>query len=150
MTQTAKPIRYDTQNIFPYIMVESVDRLIDFLQAVFNAKLLYKLDRNDGTVMHAEVQIENNRIMMGEPTAQIGAMPISLYIHVENCDKVYQAALNAGATSIMEVTTMQHAGERYGGVKDFAGNIWWIASHVEDITLEESQQRIKDASTSSE
>lgn len=143
MTQKAKPMPYDNQNIFPYIVVDSVRRLIDFLQAAFNAELIYKLDRNDGTVMHAEVKIGNNRIMMGEPTEHIGAMPISLYMYVADCDKVYQAALNAGGTSIMEVTTMQHAGERYGGVKDFAGNIWWIASHVEDMTLEESQLRIK-------
>ena len=144
MPQKVNPIPYDNQNIFPYIMVDGVSRLIDFLQAVFNAELTYKLDRNDGTVMHAEVKIGNNRIMMGEPTEQIGAMPVSLYIYVADCDKVYQAALDAGGTSIMEVTTMQHAGERYGGIKDFAGNIWWIASHVEDITIEESQKRIKE------
>jgi uncharacterized glyoxalase superfamily protein PhnB len=143
MTQSVNPIPSDSQNIFPYIMVESVDRLINFLTSTFNAELLYKLDRNDGTVMHAEVKIENNKIMMGEPTETIGAMPISLYVYVDDCDKVYQAALKAGATSIMEVETMQHAGERYGGVKDFAGNIWWIASHVEDVTLEEAQRRIK-------
>jgi hypothetical protein len=32
-------------------------------------------------------------------------------------------------------------------VKDFAGNIWWIASHVEDMTLEESERRVKAQAT---
>lgn len=144
MSQSVNPIPSGSQNIFPYIMVGSVDRLIDFLISTFNAALIYKLDRNDGTVMHAEVKIGNNKIMMGEPTEEIGAMPVSLYIYVDDCDNVYHNALKAGGTSIMEVTTMQHAGERYGGVKDFAGNIWWIASHVEDVTLEETQRRMKE------
>jgi PhnB protein len=143
MTQQVNPVPYDNQNIIPYIMVADVRKLIAFLQAAFHAELTYKLDRNDGTVMHAEVKIGNNRIMMGEPTPQFGAMPISIYLYVTNCDAVYQSALDAGGTSMMEVTTMQHAGERYGCIKDFAGNIWWIASHVEDMTLEESQRRIK-------
>ncbi len=134
----------ENQTIFPYIMVDNARKLITFLQSVFNAELMFKLDRNDGSIMHAEVKIGNNKIMIGEPTEQIGAMPVSLYVYVADCDMVYQAALQAGGISIMEVMTMSHAGERYGGIKDFAGNIWWIASHVEDVPLDESQRRIKE------
>ena len=143
MAQQVNPIPYDNQNIIPYIMVDNVSKLIAFLQSAFHAELTYKLDRNDGTVMHAEVKIGNNRIMMGEPTEQFGAMPVSIYMYVTDCDEVYLSALQAGGTSMMEVKTMQHAGERYGCIKDFAGNIWWIASHVEDMSIEESQRRIK-------
>jgi len=31
-----------------------------------------------------------------------------------------------------------------GGVTDFAGNTWWIATHVEDVSPEESARRIKE------
>jgi PhnB protein len=143
MSQQVNPIPYDNQNIIPYIMVEDVARLITFLESAFGGELTYKLNRNDGTIMHAEVKIGSNRIMMGEPTEQFGAMPVSIYMYVANCDAVYRAALSAGAASMMEVKTMAHAGERYGCVKDFSGNIWWIASHVEDMTLEESERRVK-------
>ncbi len=34
-------------------------------------------------------------------------------------------------------------GERYGGVQDPAGNIWWIATHVEDVSPEEQARRIR-------
>jgi PhnB protein len=150
MAQQVNPIPYDNQNIIPYIMVDNVSKLIAFLQTAFDAELTYKLDRTDGTIMHAEVKIGNNRIMMGEPTGQFGAMPVSIYMYVTDCDKVYQSALQAGGTSMMEVKTMQHAGERYGCIKDFAGNIWWIATHVEDMTLEESKRRIKEMPKNSE
>ena len=149
MAKKVNPIPYDNQNIVPYIMVDNVIKLITFLQSAFNAELTYKLDRPDGTVMHAEMKIGKNRIMMGEPTDQFGSMPVSIYMYVTNCDKVYQLALQAGGTSMMEVKTMKHAGERYGCVKDFAGNIWWIATHVEDMTLEESKRRIKEMAKNS-
>jgi PhnB protein len=144
MPQEVNPIPYEYQNIIPYIMVEDVASLISFLESAFGAQLTYKLNRNDGSVMHAEVKIGSNRIMMGEPTEQFGAMPVSIYMYVADCDTVYRTAVSAGATSMMEVKTMAHAGERYGCVKDFAGNIWWIASHVEDMTLEESERRVKE------
>lgn len=147
-SQKTKPIPYDNQNIIPYIMVDDVKKLINFLQAAFDAVLDYKLDRNDSTIMHAEVIIGNNKIMMGEPNEKFGAMPVSIYLYVADCDKIYNDALKAGATSIAEVKTMYHAGERYGCVKDFAGNIWWIATHIEDMTLEESQRRIKEMNNS--
>ena len=114
MAQQVNPIPYDNQNIIPYIMVDNVSKLIAFLQSAFHAELTYKLDRNYGTVMHAEVKIGNNRIMMGEPTEQFGAMPVSIYMYVTDCDEVYLSALQAGGTSMMEVKTMPHAGERYG------------------------------------
>jgi uncharacterized glyoxalase superfamily protein PhnB len=144
MEQQVNPIPYPNQNIIPYIMVDNVAGLIGFIQRAFNGELKYKLDRNDGTIMHAEVNIGNNFIMMGEPTEQFGPMPVSIYLYVTDCDKVYGAALQAGGVSMMEVKTMHHAGERYGCIKDFAGNIWWIATHIEDMTLDESKRRIKE------
>jgi PhnB protein len=150
MEHQANPIPYENQHIIPNMMVDNVSKLITFIQSAFNAELIYKLDRNDGSVMHAEVNIGNNRIMMGEPTEQFGTMPVSIYMYVKDCDQVYQSALQAGGTSMMEVKTMHHAGERYGCVKDFAGNIWWIATHVEDMTIEESQRRIKEMTNNGE
>ena len=36
------------------------------------------------------------------------------------------------------------SGERYGGVKDPSGNIWWVATHVEDVPPEEEERRWKE------
>jgi len=59
---------------------------------------------------------------------------------VNNADAVYKRALQAGATSIMEPMD-QFYGDRHGGVKDPAGNIWWIATHKEDVPPEELKKR---------
>lgn len=142
MNSAVKSVPYEHQNIVPYIMADNVAALITFLQQAFGGTLKYKLDRQDGSIMHAEVSIGKNFIMMGEPTQEFGAMPVAIYLYVEDCDKVFADALAAGAILLSPVKTMVHAGERYGCVMDLSGNIWWIASHVEDMSLEESKRRI--------
>jgi hypothetical protein len=67
-------------------------------------------------------------------------MPAVLYLYVPDADATYRRALAAGATSVQEPTT-QFYGDRHGGVKDPSGNIWWIATHVEDVSPEEVQAR---------
>ncbi len=92
--------------------------------------------------MHAEVKIGDSFVMMGEPTGQLGPMTSSIYLYVEDCDKVYERAVEAGAVSVMKPSDML-TGERYGGVKDPAGNIWWVATHIEDVSQEEAARRLK-------
>jgi hypothetical protein len=43
----------------------------------------------------------------------------------------------------MDVTDIPFNGERYGGVKDSAGNIWWIATHVKDVSLDECARGVE-------
>ena len=63
-------------------------------------------------------------------------------MYVPDCDAVNAAAMADECTSVMEPATMQHAGERYGGVTDKNGNLWWIATHIEDLTPEQQAARI--------
>jgi uncharacterized glyoxalase superfamily protein PhnB len=79
-------------------------------------------------------------MMLGEPGPQWSPMPSTLYLYVEDADAVYQAALDAGAESLMPPTDMFY-GDRHGGVKDPSGNIWWIATHIEDVSSEELHRR---------
>ncbi|MDR8391393.1 VOC family protein [Aliifodinibius sp. S!AR15-10] len=136
------PDKYHTAT--PYLLVEGVAELTTFLENAFDAVKVVQLDRNDGSIMHVEVKIGDSIIMMGEPMGEFGPLPGSIYLGVEDCDAVYQKALDCGGESIMEPTDMFHAGERYGGVKDPAGNIWWVATHIEDVAPEEQQRRIRE------
>ena len=72
-----------------------------------------------------------------------GLQPTSIYLYVTDCDTVYQTALSSGGVSIFPIMTLP-SGERYGGVKDPCGNIWWVATHVEDVTPEEEERRWKE------
>ena len=80
--------------------------------------------------MHAEVAIGDSIVMMGEPTDKIGPMPASIFLRVDDANAAYHRALQAGGISVSEPTDQPHAGERYGGVKDPCGNLWWPAMPI--------------------
>lgn len=121
---------FGLHTITPYLLVEDVPRLVDFVKEVFEATLRGEIKfREDGSVQHAEIKIGGSVLMMGTPMEDLIAMPAGFYVYVEDCDAVYHKALSAGAISVLEPKDFPH-GDRYGGVKDFAGNLWWIVTHI--------------------
>ncbi len=128
------------QRVTPYMIVPDAVRTIDFLKCVFDAKEIEIMKQPDGGVRHAAVKIGDSVIMMGEPTGELKAMPCGLYIYVPDTDAVYKRALEAGATSIMAPAD-QFYGDRNAGVKDWDGNFWWIGTHIEDVSPEETKRR---------
>jgi uncharacterized glyoxalase superfamily protein PhnB len=136
----AKPIPDGYHAVTPYLLVPGVAWLIEFLKEAFGAEEQLRINRPDGSLGHAELRIGDSVVMLGEPTEAFGPMPASLYLYVEDCDAVYRRALRAGGTSVMEPADLP-SGERYGGVKDPSGNVWWVATHVEDVAPEEVARR---------
>jgi uncharacterized glyoxalase superfamily protein PhnB len=144
MTATTKrsvqAIPNGSHSITPYLVVEGVPKLIEFLKQAFGAEELGRMARPDGGVMHAEVKVGDSKLMMGEPMGDWKAKPCSLYLYVEDVDAVYQRAIQAGGTSVSEPSD-QFYGDRTGGVIDPSGNYWGIATHVEDVSHEEMAKR---------
>jgi uncharacterized glyoxalase superfamily protein PhnB len=139
-----KPIPERYHTLTPYLIVPGVAQLIEFLKSAFDAKEGHRSSRPDGGIMHAEVTIGDSVVMMGEPMGEFQPMPSMLYIYVEDTDTVYRQALKAGATSMMEPAD-QFYGDRNAGVKDICGNLWWIATHIEDVAPEELEKRAQAA-----
>lgn len=138
---TVKPIPEGYQQVVPYLLVEDVSRLRDFLQAAFNATVHEQTPGEDGAIKHADVIIGDSHVMMGQARApEYPAMPCMLYLYVEDTDATYRQALAAGATSVQEPQNMFY-GDRNAGVKDAFGNQWWIGTHVEDVSPEEMARR---------
>jgi uncharacterized glyoxalase superfamily protein PhnB len=133
-----KPDDYHT--ITPYLIVEGVPELIEFMKTVFGAEEIERFEDDQRQVMHAEVRIGDSIVMMGGATKDWKAIPAALYIYVTDTDATYQRALKAGATSIMAPSD-QFYGDRNAGVKDASGNSWFIATHIEDVSLQEMQRR---------
>src|ERR1035437_3384908 len=128
--KSVKPIPDGAHTVTPYLVVEGVPKLIDFLKQAFGAEELFRMARPDGGVMHAEVKIGDSMIMIGEAMGQWKPKPCSLYLYVEDVDAVYQRAIQAGGTSVGEPKD-QFYGDRSGGVTDPCGNHWEIGrAHV--------------------
>lgn len=135
-----QPIPEGYQSVIPYLVVENPDKVIAFLQKTFDAKQTERVLRPDGGVGHAQVTIGDCVVMLGGAGGDHKPMQNGLYVYVPDTDAVYKRALAAGATSIMEPAD-QFYGDRTAGVKDFAGNIWWIGTHKEDVSPQEMQRR---------
>lgn len=135
-----KPMRVGFHTVTPYLLAEGVARLITFVVEALNAEVLSRETRPDGAIMHAEVRVGDSMLMLGEAGHEFGPMPASIYLYVPDCDAVYRRALEAGGISLFEIMNLP-SGERYGGVKDPCGNIWWIATHVEDVSPQEQARR---------
>jgi uncharacterized glyoxalase superfamily protein PhnB len=120
--------------------VRGAARLIDFMKKAFGATEVYRFPSPDGNVMHAEMKIGDSVVMLGEAMHGASPMPMSLYIYIQDVDKAYRTALDAGGESI-EGPADQFWGDRVATVRDFAGNKWWIATHVEDVSADELSRR---------
>ena len=142
MTVKAKPDGYHT--ITPYLVVENAAGLIDFLEQAFDAKQIMRMDAPGGGVGHAELQIGDSRVMLGDAGGMHTPTRPMLHLYVDDVDAVYQCALAAGATP-EQPPTDQFYGDRSGGVKDAWGNLWWIATHVEDVPPDELRRRAEQA-----
>lgn len=134
------PIPDGYHTVTPYLIVDDVAGLIDFLQQAFGAKETERMQQPDGRIMHAEVRVGDSMVMMGETDEDVSSMPAMLHLYLEDSDDAYQRALSAGATSLREPTT-EFYGDRIAGVQDAFGNQWWMATHVEDVPEEEMRRR---------
>ena len=111
----------------PYLLVDSVPSLLEYLQKAFAAKVVNRATNEAGIVNHAQVKVGNSMVMMGQAQAEYPAMPTMLYVYVDNVDEAYQQALAAGGESLREPVDEDY-GDRSGGVRDPLGNIWWLAT----------------------
>lgn len=114
-------------SVVPTLRAEHADRLLDFLQAVFDAEVLHRTTDEKGKVTHAEVRIGHGIVEVSDAKEMWPANETSLHVFVRNTDECYRRALEAGAVSLYEPADMPY-GERNGGIKDAFGNSWFIAT----------------------
>lgn len=138
-----KPIPDGYHSVQPYLVVKGADKLIEFMKQAFGATENHKITGPDGKIGHAEMQVGDSRIMLGEARKEWTPMPTGIYLYGEDADAVFKKAIEAGGESIMPVAN-QFYGDRHGGVRDPAGNLWWISTRVEDVSEEDMKRRAEE------
>ena len=122
----------------PYLGVQGATKLIDFMKEVFGAEEMLRMPMPDGSVGHAELKVGDSIIMTGDADE---FRPM-VYLYVDDVDAAYQRALRAGATSMREPAD-QFYGDRNAQVKDPLGNVWFIATHTQDMPQDEQLKRFE-------
>jgi PhnB protein len=140
MTVNFKPDGYHT--VTPFLLVDHASELIEFLKQAFAAEEIERYPTPDGGIMHAVVRIGDSLIMLSDSSEQFPSRQAMLHLYVEDTDSVYQSALKARAVSLREPVD-EFFGDRSAGVLDPFGNQWWLATHIEDVSEEEMQRRMK-------
>ena len=128
--------------ITPYLIVDGAEKLIEFIETVFDGEVVMKMPSENGKIAHAEVKIGNSMLMLADSGEEWKPTQAMLHSYVENTDEVFQKALDAGATSIKEPAD-QFYGDRSSAVKDAFGNFWGISTHLEEVSEEEMQRRME-------
>ena len=145
-----KPIPEGYHSVTPYLIVRGGSDAIEFYTKAFGATELFRFPAPDGKIGHAEIKIGDSPIMladeypeMGYKSPQsIGGSPVSLMIYVEDVDTVFNRAVEAGGT-VKEAVQDKFYGDRAGSLVDPFGHVWHVATHKEDISMEEMEQRAK-------
>ena len=138
-----KAIPEGYHSIQPYLISNEADKIIDFAKKAFGAQEIMRMPGPDGGVMHAEFKVGDSIVMTGGGGPGMTSQPATVMFYTEGVDEVYKRALSAGGTSEREPED-QFYGDRSAGVKDPAGNTWWIHTHVEDVSEQEMERRQKE------
>ena len=131
----------------PYLNIKGAVEAIEFYKKAFGAKEIGRLLMPDGSIAHAEIEIEGSLLMMADENIEwgnngpltIGGNPLTFGLYVKDVDAAFQKAVNVGCTVVMPVADMFY-GDRVGKVMDPFGYKWMIGTHVKDVSYEEMQK----------
>lgn len=157
MAKIIKPIPEGYHSVSPILIIRGAAEALEFYQKALGARVVDRMDRPDGKLMHASIKIGDSIIMLGEECSQhegheencarspadLRGTTVNLYLYVPDADTVFQQAVKAGAREVMPVEN-QFWGDRMGAIRDPYGHIWFIGTHVQDLTPEEIKARAQE------
>ncbi len=125
--------------VSPSIIVPGAAKVVEFLERVFDGRVIDRYDNPDGTIGHIEVKIGESHIYLGDPFEGWTATAY-LWIYVPDVDAAYARALEHGATSIAAPAD-QFYGVRVARLVDSFGNRWSIGQQIEEVSAEAAKER---------
>lgn len=128
MSQNWKPDGYTS--VSPYLITENAQEVVDFLQTTLGATPLRRFETPEGSIMHAELDIDGTVVMLGEAGENWPAVPCHLHVYVPDVDATYARALENGGEPLQPPARRDGDLDRRGGVLDPGGNTWWFATQI--------------------
>jgi PhnB protein len=151
MAKAAKPIPEGHHTVTPHLVLRNAAEAIEFYKKALGAQELGRMTSPDGKVGHAELKIGDSIIFLADEfpgpgcaksPQTVGACTATLNLYVPDVDATFKQAISAGGKETMPVTDM-FWGDRYGTFTDPYGHTWGVATHKEDLTKQEVEERAK-------
>jgi PhnB protein len=143
-------IPHGYHSVTPYLLVRDAAKALAFYHDAFGADEVMRFEGPPGRIAHAEVKIGDSHVMLADENPgegfvgpqTLGGAGVSLMLYVEDVDATFARAIAAGATERRPVAD-QFYGDRLGTLTDPFGHIWSIATHREDVSVEEAKRRMQ-------
>jgi PhnB protein len=151
MARSKKAIPEGFHTVTPSLVVNDAAKAIDFYKKALGAEERMRMALPDGRISHAELRIGDSVIFLSDEIPNTGSKSPqsagtttgSLYLYIEDVDKAFKRAVDAGGKSTMPVTDM-FWGDRFGAFVDPFGHTWGLSTHTEDLSEKEIEERAKD------
>ena len=142
------PIHPGYSTVTPYLIFQGAAKAIDFYKRAFGATELFRFPMPGDRIGHAEVKIGDSHVMLADEFPDMGVRgpksyggtPVTMALYVKDCDASFNQAVAAGA-KVLRPLKDQFYGDRSGPVEDPFGHVWTLATHKEDVSVEEMQRR---------
>jgi PhnB protein len=139
-------------NITSYLIVDKAAKAISFYEKAFGAKEVMRMDKSGGKIGHAELKIGDAKIMLADESPEMGAKgpeafggsAVCLHIYTKNVDETVKKALSLGAKLLRPIENTFY-GDRGATIKDPFGHVWYVATHVEDVSKAMMKKRAIEA-----
>lgn len=152
----SNPIPAGQEGLIPHLVCSPAADAIEFYKKAFGAEEVRRLPAPDGKrLMHAAIRIDGKYVFLADDFPEycggksqspkgLGGTPVTIHRYVRDCDAAMARATKAGATVVMPAADM-FWGDRYGLVTDPFGHSWSFATHLKDLTPEETAKAAKAA-----
>lgn len=133
--------------ITPHLAIADVAAALDFYTKAFDAQERLRLTLPDGTIAHAELELNGALITLGAAIEAYGLVApdkdgpvqVAITLSVPDVDAAYAKATAAGANSMSEPADQFH-GDRTAAVRCPYGHKWILQTHLRDVSQQEQQR----------
>ncbi|MER6402093.1 VOC family protein [Streptomyces viridosporus] len=128
--------------VAPWVVTDDTGAFLDFVTRAFDGEELSRVTTEDGLIGHAEIRVGDTVVMAFDRREDWPALPSLLNVFVADADETFSRAVEAGG-QVVTPPADDAFGQRGGRIKDPLGNIWWVTSHVEDLSDDRMWERLQ-------
>ncbi|MFJ8054724.1 VOC family protein [Streptomyces sp. NPDC096142] len=129
--------------VAPWVVTDDTGAFLDFVTRAFGGEELGRVATEDGLIGHGEIRVGDTVVLAFDRHADWPAMPSLLRVFVSDADATFSRAVEAGG-QVVTALANDAFGQRGGRIKDPFGNIWWVVSHIEDVSEADMWKRLQD------
>jgi len=154
MTDQVNPVPDRLHTVTPRLVFRDGHKAIEFYKEAFGAETFGKPDTGpDGNVIHVEIRVGDSAVYLTQegdngggdavaPSSVGGRITAIMSLMVPDVDQLWRQAVAAGCEVIFDLED-QFYGDRSGRLRDPFGHQWILSSHIEDVSPDELERRMK-------